>query len=78
MRPSLPIVTQRHLAMATFAKGAYDVVAYNAFRPVYPPRLFDTIWAYHQSSPHARWKRAVDLGCGTGKNHSRIYIMQPL
>ena len=50
--------------MAAFAKGAYDAVAYSAFRPVYPPKLFNTLWAFHR--PRGQWTRAVDLGCGTG------------
>ncbi|CCA74300.1 hypothetical protein PIIN_08253 [Serendipita indica DSM 11827] len=53
--------------MAAFAKGAYDAAAYNAFRPVYPPKLFDKLWSFHRSGRNARWTRAVDLGCGTGQ-----------
>jgi len=56
--------------MAAFAKGVYDAVAYSAFRPTYPRRLFDSLWAFHASGIGRRsdvsWQRAVDLGCGTG------------
>jgi trans-aconitate 3-methyltransferase len=65
------LVDQRdpYSAMATFAKGVYDAAAYNAFRPVYPRKLFDSIWAYHRlgrGKEAEGWHRAVDLGCGTG------------
>ena len=58
--------------MAAFAKGLYDAAAYSAFRPVYPRRLFDTLWSYHANGTRpspikSSWQRAVDLGCGTGK-----------
>lgn len=55
--------------MSAFAKGLYDAVAYSAFRPSYPPKLYATIWAYHRLGRGADaigWQRAVDLGCGTG------------
>jgi hypothetical protein len=58
--------------MAAFSKGVYDAVAYNAFRPTYPKRLFDSLWAYHASGrgrgSDVGWQRAVDLGCGTGES----------
>jgi trans-aconitate 3-methyltransferase len=56
--------------MAAFAKGVYDAAAYNAFRPIYPKKLFDSIWAYHRlgrGKETTGWRSAVDLGCGTGK-----------
>jgi hypothetical protein len=60
--------------MAAFAKGLYDAVAYSAFRPTYPRRLFDSLWAFHATGIGRRsdvgWQRAVDLGSGTGESIS--------
>ncbi|KAJ3502219.1 hypothetical protein NLJ89_g8987 [Agrocybe chaxingu] len=58
--------------MSTFAKASFNAATYSAWRPTYPPQLFEYIFAYHRrgtgSTTHeARWERAVDLGCGTGQ-----------
>ncbi|GJJ12897.1 hypothetical protein Clacol_007143 [Clathrus columnatus] len=53
--------------MATFAKTVFNAGNYSAVRPVYPRALYDFIYQYHQSTSPAQWKRAVDLGCGTGQ-----------
>ena len=36
---------------------------YDAFRPSYPPALFDTLLQRHGGSP----RNGVDIGCGTGR-----------
>ncbi|KAG9241054.1 putative Trans-aconitate 3-methyltransferase [Calycina marina] len=48
--------------MATFAKATFSTAGYAAFRPSYPPKLFQTVLAYH-SGPKSL---ALDLGCGHG------------
>ncbi|KZO94489.1 S-adenosyl-L-methionine-dependent methyltransferase [Calocera viscosa TUFC12733] len=55
--------------MATFARSAFNVKAYSAIRPVFPPHFMETIYAYHASAGKgkAEFKRCVDLGCGTGQ-----------
>ncbi|KAF9449848.1 S-adenosyl-L-methionine-dependent methyltransferase [Macrolepiota fuliginosa MF-IS2] len=53
--------------MATFAKSTFNASIYSASRPTYPTQLFDYIFNHHRRKPNAGWKRAVDLGCGTGQ-----------
>ncbi|KAG8832331.1 hypothetical protein FRC18_005256 [Serendipita sp. 400] len=50
--------------MATFAKTAYDAAAYSSFRPVYPPRLYDTIWAFHKAGLAARKRSSTQSSGG--------------
>jgi len=65
--------------MATFAKSTFNTAIYASARPTYPRKLFDYIFAYHESGrlpeiamkrpvgKPGRWDLAVDLGSGTGK-----------
>ena len=53
--------------MSTFARTGFNASAYSTSRPNYPSKLFECIFNYHKRSGSARWERAVDLGCGTGK-----------
>ncbi|EJT99573.1 S-adenosyl-L-methionine-dependent methyltransferase [Dacryopinax primogenitus] len=55
--------------MATFARSAFNVKAYSAIRPVFPPQFFEGIYAYHANAGKGKgeFKRCVDLGCGTGQ-----------
>ncbi|MCJ1390007.1 hypothetical protein MMC18_002865 [Xylographa bjoerkii] len=48
--------------MATFAKSTFSHASYATLRPVYPPRLYETVLAYHQGHKEL----CVDLGCGHG------------
>ncbi|KAF2455104.1 S-adenosyl-L-methionine-dependent methyltransferase [Lineolata rhizophorae] len=48
--------------MATFSKSNFSHTSYAAFRPTYPPSLYNTILEYHQGPTN----RLVDLGCGHG------------
>ena len=43
-------------------KSTFSHASYAAFRPSYPPSLYDTVLAYH----HGPKKTCVDLGCGHG------------
>lgn len=54
--------------MATFGKTNFDTTVYAASRPTYPQALYDFIFDFHKRSPDAKFERAVDLGCGTGKD----------
>lgn len=53
--------------MATFGKTSFNTTVYAASRPTYPQALYDFIFDLHKQSPDAKFERAVDLGCGTGK-----------
>ncbi|KAF7309836.1 S-adenosyl-L-methionine-dependent methyltransferase [Mycena indigotica] len=58
--------------MATFAKSTFNAAMYALARPTYPRMLFDSILSYHERSltlpgATAKWKHALDLGCGTGQ-----------
>jgi SAM-dependent methyltransferase len=48
--------------MTTFAKSTFSAVSYAAFRPTYPPALYNHLLAYH-SGPR---KVLLELGCGHG------------
>ncbi|KAK3705589.1 trans-aconitate methyltransferase 1 [Vermiconidia calcicola] len=48
--------------MATFAKSTFSAASYAAFRPTYPPALYNTVLAYHRGPK----RMCLDLGCGTG------------
>ncbi|KAK4554483.1 trans-aconitate methyltransferase 1 [Recurvomyces mirabilis] len=48
--------------MATFAKSTFSAVSYAAFRPNYPPKLYDTVLGYHGEPK----RLCLDLGCGPG------------
>ncbi|PPR00682.1 hypothetical protein CVT24_000970 [Panaeolus cyanescens] len=52
--------------MSTFAKPSFNAAVYSASRPTYPVKLFEHIFAFHREHS-GQWKRAVDLGCGTGQ-----------
>lgn len=51
--------------MATFSNASFNAASYASFRPTYPPRLFQTILAYHLAR-NGDTGKALDLGCGTG------------
>ncbi|TKA56320.1 hypothetical protein B0A49_08927 [Cryomyces minteri] len=48
--------------MATFAKSTFSHASYAAFRPSYPPSLYNTVLQYHRGPKNL----CVDLGCGHG------------
>ncbi|CAG8960996.1 hypothetical protein HYFRA_00002535 [Hymenoscyphus fraxineus] len=48
--------------MATFSKTTFNALSYAAFRPSYPPKLFQTLLTYHRGSTNT----LLDLGCGPG------------
>ncbi|KAF2423477.1 S-adenosyl-L-methionine-dependent methyltransferase [Tothia fuscella] len=48
--------------MATFAKSTFNSASYAAFRPTYPPALYNTVLNYHRGPKNL----VVDLGCGHG------------
>ncbi|KAF1987401.1 methyltransferase-like protein [Aulographum hederae CBS 113979] len=48
--------------MATFAKSTFSHASYAAFRPSYPPSLYQTILTYH----HGPKNLCLDLGTGHG------------
>lgn len=56
--------------MATFGKATFNALSYAASRPTYPRALFDYVFRFHGAGASAaRWDKAVDLGCGTGRCH---------
>ncbi|KAK3324034.1 methyltransferase-like protein [Cercophora scortea] len=61
--------------MATFARATYSSAGYAAFRPSYPPALFNRVLAFHNanrgrapspSPPGTASGTLLDLGCGHG------------
>ncbi|KAJ7623185.1 S-adenosyl-L-methionine-dependent methyltransferase [Roridomyces roridus] len=67
--------------MSAFAKGAFNAAKYAASRPTYPRAVFDSVLAYHAESLRkpgvtAQWKKALDLGCGTGQATTEL-LRQP-
>lgn len=46
----------------SYRKATFSAASYAAFRPSYPPSLYNTVLAYH-NGPQLR---CVDLGCGHG------------
>jgi hypothetical protein len=53
----------------TFYKDSlrsHTISLFSAVRPSYPKLLYDRIYQFHES-PAAQWDKALDLGCGTGK-----------
>ncbi|KAF2485315.1 putative S-adenosylmethionine-dependent methyltransferase [Neohortaea acidophila] len=48
--------------MTTFAKSTFSAASYAAFRPTYPPALYNTVLAYHRGPK----RLCLDLGSGTG------------
>ena len=57
--------------MATFGEANFDTSVYAASRPTYPQALYDFIFDLRRQSLDAKFERAVELGCGTGKRCSR-------
>ena len=49
--------------MATFGEANFDTSV--------PQALYDFIFDLRRQSPDAKFERAVELGCGTGKRCSR-------
>ena len=51
-----------NLYMYTHSKSTFSAASYAAFRPTYPPSLYNTLLAYHRGPK----RLCLDLGCGTG------------
>ncbi|CAG8506877.1 5744_t:CDS:2 [Scutellospora calospora] len=49
----------------TFADSDYNSAAYNAYRPMYSPRLYSKVYAYH-ASHSTSFSTALDIATGTG------------
>ncbi|CZT00040.1 hypothetical protein WAI453_003373 [Rhynchosporium graminicola] len=54
--------------MTSFANTAFNAQTYANVRPTYPPELYQSVLAYHASSPSSKRKSStlLDLGCGHG------------
>lgn len=70
-------------APPSFNFSSMDWDAYIQFRPVYPPELYSTIYAYHDSHGGA-YNSAVDIGAGVGivsaelvKKFSHVTVTDP-
>lgn len=75
--------------MATFARSTFSHSGYAAFRPSYPPSLFRTVLAYHNSHANPSPSTGstgtlLDLGCGHGliaralaPHFSRVVALDP-
>lgn len=50
-----------------FSSSNFDSEEYFAFRPHYPQKLFDFIYAYHSNSSNATFSKAIDLASGCGQ-----------
>lgn len=48
--------------------GSVKSQLYSRFRPVYPSNVLKTIADYCRQGKHFRFKRAVDVGCGSGQS----------
>ncbi|KAK3074255.1 trans-aconitate methyltransferase 1 [Teratosphaeriaceae sp. CCFEE 6253] len=48
--------------MATFATSTFSAASYAAFRPSYPPNLYNAVLAFHRGPR----RQCLDLGCGPG------------
>ncbi|KAJ3362023.1 hypothetical protein HDU91_003640 [Kappamyces sp. JEL0680] len=53
--------------MASRTAPAYNSIAYKANRPTYPRILFEMVYKHHKSHAQHGWKRALDVGTGTGQ-----------
>ncbi|KAJ3306569.1 hypothetical protein HDV03_004698 [Kappamyces sp. JEL0829] len=53
--------------MASRTAPAYNSIAYKANRPTYPRNLFEMVYKHHKSHAQHGWKRALDVGTGTGQ-----------
>lgn len=45
-----------------FSKTSFNAASYAAFRPTYPPSLYNTVLGFHRGQKNL----LIDLGCGTG------------
>ena len=82
------VVSSCRAGMAAFAKSSFNAKLYSASRPTYPRQLYESIFRYHEhggasstkflgQGPKQLWKRAVDLGCGTGTFNVKFHLLFP-
>lgn len=50
---------------SAFSSSGFNAQEYFQYRPRYPQKLFDVIYAYHQTTSNS-FNRAIDVACGCG------------